>query len=100
MGRQKIKLPAEYSTPRFRRRLLTRAVQYRDREGATDRSSRKGVQLALCLILLGLMSPMGVHAQRSGNLQNKPNIMLILADDLGWGDLGSYGQTKIKTPSI
>src|SRR5437762_8045414 len=30
----------------------------------------------------------------------KPNVVFILADDLGWGDLGCYGQTKIKTPSI
>ncbi len=29
-----------------------------------------------------------------------PNIIFILADDLGWGDLGCYGQTKIRTPSI
>jgi arylsulfatase A-like enzyme len=29
-----------------------------------------------------------------------PNIVLILADDLGWGHCGCYGQTKIRTPNI
>ncbi|MFT7380150.1 MAG: arylsulfatase A-like enzyme [Roseivirga sp.] len=30
----------------------------------------------------------------------KPNIIYILADDLGYGELGIYGQTKIQTPNI
>ena len=38
----------------------------------------------------------GIGAARS----IAPNIVLILADDLGWRDLGCYGSTFHKTPSI
>lgn len=31
---------------------------------------------------------------------NKPNVVVIFADDLGYGDLGSYGATKVQTPNI
>ncbi len=30
----------------------------------------------------------------------RPNVLFVIADDLGWGDLGCYGQQKIRTPRI
>lgn len=35
-----------------------------------------------------------------GNAQNKPNIILIYADDLGYGDIGINGAIGVKTPNI
>jgi len=64
--------------------------------------NRRDLLKAMCLGTAGLAMPGCLHLsqQHAGKqAENKPNIILIMADDLGFSDLGCYG-SEIHTPNL
>ena len=61
--------------------------------------SNTNILLGIFMVgLFGLSSC--ANPSKSTENGNHPNIIYILADDLGYGELGVYGQEKIETPNI
>lgn len=50
-------------------------------------------------LLIGLVS-CGLCPISLLNAQNQPNVIFIMADDLGWGDVGFNGNKIIQTPNL
>ena len=49
----------------------------------------------------GIIASLG-NCSSSNNMNfdtSRPNIIYILSDDIGYGDIGPFGQTKIETPN-
>src|SRR5258708_6550902 len=53
------------------------------------------VAAALALAGLGLVAPLAAAPPA-----RPPNVVIILADDMGWGDLGVFGNPTIRTPRL
>ncbi len=67
------------------------------------RPLRHALLLLSALCLLAVDSACTTPADTSGpgeGASRPPNIVYIMADDLGWADLGSYGQAEIETPRL
>ncbi len=58
-----------------------------------SRAYSRGMRKIFLLTALLLFSSFGVA-------EEKPNFIVFLADDLGWGDLACYGHEKIQTPNL
>ena len=59
------------------------------------RSLRRLIVIAVLVALAGLASTAAAQRQ-----PERPNIVLIVADDLGYGDLGCFGQENFETPRL
>ncbi len=52
------------------------------------------------MILLTALSTLSSFCTPSSAADRQPNIIFLMADDIGYGDWGCYGATKVKTPNL
>src|SRR5688572_32785573 len=59
---------------------------------------REFIESTVATAAIGASVEQSLHAQRAG--ASRPNVLFILADDLGYGDLSCYGRPDYRTPVL
>lgn len=57
-------------------------------------------QTAVGLALTASLAPAMAQQRAEGLLPERPNVIVLLADDIGWGDLSPYGTSGVETPAV
>jgi arylsulfatase A len=72
------------------------------RLGATNGKSQNEriMNRSTACVFVSACFGVGALVSVAGASEELPNIVLIYADDLGYGDVGCYGTTKVQTPNI
>lgn len=79
--------------PRYYKFIMSTQILKRDMQYSLGNL----LQFALIIVLVSC----GTENRNIGEpVSKKPNIVLIMADDQGWGDLGIHGNTNLQTPNI
>lgn len=60
----------------------------------------KIMNISLRLLLIAFSVIVAAYSQTTFAAETKPNVLLILADDWGWGDFGFMGHAEVRTPHL
>lgn len=66
---------------------------------AATRTLSESVVKHLLYCIIALFTPLALHAEDAAK-PARPNILLVVADDLGYGDIGVHGSKVVPTPNI
>ncbi|HMF69939.1 MAG TPA: arylsulfatase, partial [Flavitalea sp.] len=84
----------------YLRAPLTEPIQRKDRNKPDHYICHSLILLICCFGYLNTTAQLNSTAQVNTTAKQKPNIVIVYTDDLGYGDLSCYGAKNVATPNI